>query len=52
MGGFTSMADQNDPTHLNATEARGGTTPGMTRPILAMSLVLVIVAFALVWLLV
>jgi len=52
IGGLTFMADQNDPTHLNATEARGGTTPGMTRPILAMSLVLVIVAFALVWFLV
>ena len=46
------MADHNDRTRLNTTEARAGTTPGMTRPILAMSLVLVIVAFALVWFLV
>lgn len=43
------MADQDDRSHLNATEARAGTTPGMTRPILAMSLVLIIVAFILVW---
>lgn len=43
------MADPNDSTHLNATEARGASTPGVVRYILVISLVLVIVAFFLVW---
>ena len=43
------MADPNDETHLNATEARGASTPGVVRYILLISLVLVIVAFFLVW---
>ena len=42
------MADPNEQIHINTTEARGGATPGMTRYILAASLVLVIVAFALI----
>jgi len=42
------MAD-NDQTRLNATEARAGSTPHMTRYILPASLVLVIVAFVLVY---
>jgi hypothetical protein len=44
------MADPNDdPTRLNATEARGGATPGVTRYVLGVSLVLIIVAFFLVY---
>ena len=34
--------------HLNATEARAGTTPHMTRYVLGVGLVLVIVIFAVV----
>ena len=44
------MADPNDSTHLNATEARGGSTPGVTRYVLIASLALVIVAFIVVYL--
>jgi hypothetical protein len=44
------MADPNEQIHVTATEARGGATPGMTRYILAASLVLVIVAFVIVYL--
>ena len=44
------MADPNEQIHLTTTEARGGATPGMTRYILAASLVLVIVAFIAVYL--
>ena len=40
------MADPNDHIELNTDEARGGTTPHMTRFILPISLVLVIVIFA------
>ena len=36
------MADTNDDTHLNATEARGAATPGVVRYVLAASLVLVV----------
>jgi hypothetical protein len=46
------MADSNSnrPVHLETTEARAGSTPGMTRYILAASLVLIIVAFLAIWL--
>ena len=44
------MADPDEQIHLNTTEARGGATPGMTRYILGASLILVIVAFAIVYL--
>ena len=43
------MADPNDRPHLNATEARGAATPGVTRYVLAASMVLIIVAFFLVY---
>ncbi len=43
------MPDPEDTQHLNATEARGGATPGVARYVLGISLVLVIVAFFLVW---
>ncbi len=41
-----------DPTHIGKTEARGGTTPHMTRYILPISLGLVVIIFLillLVW---
>jgi hypothetical protein len=41
------MADQNERVHLETDEARAGTTPRMTRPILFISLTLVVVIFAL-----
>ena len=44
------MADPNEQIHVTTTEARGGATPGMTRYILAASLLLVIVAFIAVYL--
>lgn len=40
------MADPNETVHVTTTEARAGATPGMTRYILAVSLVLVIAIFA------
>ena len=39
------MADPDESQHLNATEARGGATPGVMRYVLAASLVLVILGF-------
>jgi hypothetical protein len=43
------MAENPTPIERNTTEARAGATPGMTRYILSASLVLVIVAFILVY---
>ena len=43
--GLSGMADPNEQIHLNTTEARSGATPGMTRYILAASLVLVVLGF-------
>jgi len=40
------MADPNETVHVTTTEARAGATPGMTRYILAVSLVLIIAIFA------
>ncbi|MBA4763506.1 hypothetical protein [Sphingomonas sp.] len=40
------MADQNDPLHIETDRARAGATPHMTRYILAISLTLIIVIFA------
>ena len=40
------MADPNEEVELTTDEARAGTTPHMTRYILAFSLVLVIAIFA------
>ncbi len=39
------MADPNKPIHIETDDARAGSTPHMTRYILAISLVLVIVIF-------
>ena len=43
------MADSNDETHLNATEARGAATPGVVRYVLVASLALVIIGFILAY---
>ncbi len=40
------MANDDNRVHLDTDEARAGSTPGMTRYILAASLVLIIVIFA------
>jgi hypothetical protein len=42
------MAQEDEPTEINGTEARGGATPHVTRYVLGISLILVIVLFALV----
>ena len=43
------MADPNEQIHVTTTEARGGSTPGVTRYVLAASLALVIVLFAILF---
>ncbi len=40
------MANHDERIHVSKTEARAGSTPGVTRYILAVSLVAVIVVFA------
>ncbi len=40
------MATMDHPEQLTATEARAGATPHVTRYVLAISLVLLVVAFA------
>ena len=40
------MADDNEPIHINTDRARGGSTPGVTRYVLGISLALIIVVFA------
>ena len=40
---------QDGPEHVTTTEARAGTTPRMTRYILGWGLLLVILAFVLVY---
>lgn len=40
------MADDQDSIHVSATEARAGATPGVTRYILAVSLISVIAVMA------
>ena len=40
------MADPNETVHVATTEARAGSTPGVTRYVLGISLVLVIAIFA------
>ena len=42
------MADDDDQVHLNAERARGGSTPGISRYVLGISLALVIVLFAFI----
>lgn len=46
------MADQHIPPeqpHITAEDARGGATPHVTRYVLAASLVLIIIAFAVIF---
>jgi hypothetical protein len=43
------MSDER-PEHVTTTEARQGSTPHMTRYILGISLVLVLVLFAIIYL--
>lgn len=45
------MAENDESIHLDTDDARAGATPHMTRYILGISLVLVIVAFAIILLL-
>ena len=40
------MADPNEQVRVTTNEARGGSTPGITRYVLGISLVLIIVIFA------
>ena len=40
------MADENEPIHVDAQEARAGATPHMTRYVLGISLVLIIAIYA------
>ncbi len=40
------MTDENEPIHLSTEQARAGSTPHMTRYILAFSLILVVAIFA------
>ena len=44
------MADDDKPIHLDGEEARAGATPHMTRYILAISLVLVVAIFVVLFL--
>jgi len=41
------MADPEDTTEVSGTEARGGSTPHVTRYVLGVSLVVVVVLFAI-----
>ena len=40
------MADPDDAVHVTTTEARAGSTPGVTRYVLGISLVLIMAIFA------
>ena len=40
------MADENEPIHVDAQEARAGATPHMTRYVLGISLVLITAIYA------
>ncbi|MHA6720902.1 hypothetical protein ACX40Y_15825 [Sphingomonas sp. RS6] len=42
------MAEQEKPAHISTDRARAGTTPGVTRYVLAVSLLLVVVIFAII----
>jgi len=43
------MAENEEPTHIDTTDARAGATPHMTRYVLGYGLVLVILAFILIY---
>jgi hypothetical protein len=40
------MVDQDEPIHVSTDKARAGATPHMTRYILAVSLVLIVIIYA------
>ncbi|WP_213982326.1 hypothetical protein [Sphingomonas sp. dw_22] len=42
------MAENNEPVHISTERARAGATPGVTRYVLGIGLVLVILAFAII----
>ena len=42
------MAENDEQIHISTDRARGGATPGMTRYVLGIGLVLVLVAFAII----
>jgi hypothetical protein len=42
------MADEEQPLHVRSDDARAGATPHMTRYILGISLVLLIVIYAII----
>jgi hypothetical protein len=42
------MAEQDEPAHISTDRARGGTTPGVTRYVLIVSMFLVVVIFAII----
>ncbi|MBR0551154.1 hypothetical protein [Stakelama marina] len=42
------MADKDQETHVNTDRARAGTTPHMTRYILAISMVLIVIIYAII----
>jgi hypothetical protein len=41
------MVDPNEPMHIDAERARAGATPHMTRYILSVSLILIIIIYAI-----
>ena len=43
------MAENEEPIHLDAQDARAGSTPHMTRYVLGFGLVLVIIAFVAIY---
>jgi len=44
------MAEENEPTHIDSDRARAGATPGVMRYVLVISLLLIVVIYAiLVW---
>ncbi|WP_326524741.1 hypothetical protein [Sphingomonas sp.] len=48
---MSNHIDSEGHQHIDTEDARAGATPGMTRYILAMSLTLVVIVFALIYLL-
>jgi hypothetical protein len=43
------MAEDNEPVHISTEDARAGATPHVTRYVLGIGLVLVILAFAILF---
>jgi hypothetical protein len=48
--GLERLMDDERPEHLTTTEARAGQTPHMTRYVLTIGLALVVVLFAIIYL--